>query len=1487
MTALANQALPMLMLPVRLETVYAQGNPPKIRIRIYPDACHLDSHDPRLSPEEVSAGKLFWRHWGKAKAKPAQLSEWRRFAQTRPPRRALFIARMTRQGRARAKRKDGETTLTQVSMLPAKWIVRGYSSGNMLFEAESQPVQAPLYASPDPAHFAGADIRPDSPIGWMVNFERAVEVGMAIEASLGIHQRGGFDRFVVYGVPRVRRQDTALANHLAAKRWTDGAGFAPQGMPTNNTEGAESAWTREPTDLDLLFAQEFPQLVPDIDRLSPVPGAITASARGGAQNTNAAVLGKALGLADIDELKKYDFAMAGEGRLQSLMNRLVWPVTGGSYLSELLRGQQGDFFSAADWRWIRTMFTNEMRGGASLPALRFGATPYGIALTTTNLEESTQYSKERRLAAFLKQLKPLWMDAGAGVEKVTDGAAQADPGAALAALLARVPDPASFALRRLHDREFGLTFIYDLLRLGYYELAPDVERVDQYIRIRLDANEGIPDAFDFVSQQRGSFDNPYFTLNQLDLRYPPGTAVDPTGLVQLSNGQFLRRNRPNHDDIVNLNNLLRSSIQLFSPTQISNTARDLFKSIAEVRILIERVREHLNEHDARNSAFATPGIPAGLFRGPMGSGHVDPVIAYGLYEENSVNWPLRHLLTIEQVAAPESYLTYLAALARYRLGEAPEPSPVFAPQEDRPLAFHLLEHAIALTVEHIAANQAAGGNGGAARGDLTGMAQALDILATLEPQAMERLLRQSLGLSGLRLDAWATGLLNRHLRRQRTAKPTGLKVGAFGVVEDLPAYHDDEAHAFSESFVHTPSLTHAKTAAVLRAGWQARGSDPGARSPLAVDLSSARMKRALWLFGAVAQGADLGDLLGSQIERDLTDSGFAHLIDPLRHAVLKLTSSEPDPATPIVDGLDAIALYDNGTGLADLQTALEYRDGTAPSEPDKIGPPLAVAASTLDAMADATLADATFALVQGQPATAGAALSAIADASAPLPKLDVLKTPALGPVISNTVALFARSDTGDGWPASTSLRAALNPAGERLARRLLGPAQLIILTAEIKDHRQELTLNVLLDESGASLGALDLLSMAEAGTSQTPLAAFFQRITADLVGEEAAIATPETAETIARFVTWRNVLFGARPLQPRDWQAAVPDLEDDVPDVVTKYARQQASAALQRLAEIVAGFKQLIQDLRSTLPAPAEGDPHRIEPGLPAPPLLAALRAVAPFNHWRLREIPTGVSSKELQRQAWRVLDALRKQQADLPDLESARANLDTAAKVIAAAAKCLFGPGPGWTPLLPPAAQRALAKASVTGRTQLAASTLSPFGWLSDIGKISPALRRLGDAIIAETLHDRAGFGYALAQSGPAKEPWCATAAPDDGRGRSGLLMLTDGPHTIAATGGYAALVVDTCVERIPVAERDTALAVELESPNAEPPQVMALALNPTATRWTPDHAFAAILELLDWSLCRPVDPVDLPDFDQHLPAAFTRETLRDTAERYADDEL
>src|SRR5436190_21068857 len=74
---------PLALFPVRLETrFFAQPDgSSELRVRVYPDKVHLDSHEPELTPDERDWGRHTWELvWRAGNDAQGQATAWRQLA---------------------------------------------------------------------------------------------------------------------------------------------------------------------------------------------------------------------------------------------------------------------------------------------------------------------------------------------------------------------------------------------------------------------------------------------------------------------------------------------------------------------------------------------------------------------------------------------------------------------------------------------------------------------------------------------------------------------------------------------------------------------------------------------------------------------------------------------------------------------------------------------------------------------------------------------------------------------------------------------------------------------------------------------------------------------------------------------------------------------------------------------------------------------------------------------------------------------------------------------------------------------------------------------------------------------------------------------------------------------------------------------------------------------------------------------------------------
>src|SRR5262245_45561197 len=89
--------LPLVLFPVRLETRFftLASGVTELRVRIFPDKIHLDTHEHELTADEQTWGQHYWQQdWNAGNDTRARTDAWRQLADRFGARRAAWIARV-------------------------------------------------------------------------------------------------------------------------------------------------------------------------------------------------------------------------------------------------------------------------------------------------------------------------------------------------------------------------------------------------------------------------------------------------------------------------------------------------------------------------------------------------------------------------------------------------------------------------------------------------------------------------------------------------------------------------------------------------------------------------------------------------------------------------------------------------------------------------------------------------------------------------------------------------------------------------------------------------------------------------------------------------------------------------------------------------------------------------------------------------------------------------------------------------------------------------------------------------------------------------------------------------------------------------------------------------------------------------------------------------------------------------------------------------
>ncbi|MDR8391885.1 hypothetical protein NC796_12070 [Aliifodinibius sp. S!AR15-10] len=374
------------------------------------------------------------------------------------------------------------------------------------------------------------------------------------------------------------------------------------------------------------------------------------------------------------------------------------------------------------------------------------------------------------------------------------------------------------------------------------------------------------------------------------------------------------------------------------------------------------------------------------------------------------------------------------------------------------------------------------------------MRSALNLLADLPTARLHQLLSDHIDLCSYRLDAWQTGLFYRRLKQSRSEKPSGVYLGAYGWVENLSKQPKLKAtvpkslspedgkpvfeSAANAGFVHTPSLNHATAAGVLHAGYVHHASRTSPNS-FAVNLSSERVRRALFVYEGIQNNQLIEALLGYQFERALHDITSKkpdqnlnrYILDfrekyPIENNAIPqqgLSAQETVPAHSVVNGLKLVDAKPSDfnsvvTNSADRDLILKERDRLA---------------DTLDALADLLTSETAFQMVQGKTERTAAVLNSMKDADLP-PELEVNKTPrSTHLTYTNRVSIHFDSDANiaenSGWAQDPTPRSGMEPGLNHWLAQLIGDPKKIMCNASLVDEEGNET-----DKREIALAAIDL-----------------------------------------------------------------------------------------------------------------------------------------------------------------------------------------------------------------------------------------------------------------------------------------------------------------------------------------------------------------------------------------------------------------------------
>jgi hypothetical protein len=365
LSGLVETTHPLLLLPVRLETRFMparNGSGAELRVRIYPDDVHIDSHEPGLTEEEERWGTHFWQEAGDSDSDHSRRKQaWQQIVDRFGSPRAAWIARVLDPAApgAMLRRSEAWTRASHTQVLADRWVAIAYREDRPVALVWGKPIPDTIVTGPSPSETDSGIDDPELPaiddeMRWMIDFATAEAKGMALRIPLTEEQaRFGFESLAVLGIKAsIDAAATAgrLTDLLDAHHYTNGLAVAAQNAATNNTAEASSADGASESD----GAGSY-----DIERGNPLV----------APGSDGAVAAQALGVAAV-VFAHLRHADGTEQHDAGAMNTALW----GRLDSPLTR----QLLAAVNPEFLRQHVIDFVRARGPLPALRVGSQPYGV-----------------------------------------------------------------------------------------------------------------------------------------------------------------------------------------------------------------------------------------------------------------------------------------------------------------------------------------------------------------------------------------------------------------------------------------------------------------------------------------------------------------------------------------------------------------------------------------------------------------------------------------------------------------------------------------------------------------------------------------------------------------------------------------------------------------------------------------------------------------------------------------------------------------------------------------------------------------------------------------------------------------------------------------------------------------------------------------------------------------------------------------------------
>jgi hypothetical protein len=1437
---------PLALFPVRLETRFfqQQDGSRELRVRVYPDKIHLDSHETDLTPTEEEWGRHFWTQvWQAGDNTDAHANAWSQLADRFGAPRAAWIARMLRpinmadrtstpQPAPQFPRvevvSDGEDAAwrraPQAMVLPDRWVAVVSSQGAPLQVVTGADITHPLAVGPDPrakkVNVPDDEVAVDPGMRWMVDFEAAELAGMALRVPVSQLPATGVD-LLVFGIAASVPPDEMserLGRLLDAHHYTDGLEFLRVGTPSNNTAEQRSDYGAEDVGHRRSFAIDGSIAVASLD-----------------DDSNGRRLGKALGLANEavpPVLGRVGGAAESQERDARSMNVALWQATWGYYLTNLIGFDGNTGLTLAAMAWAREHFVTHVRSAGPYAAIRCGRQPYGI-LPVTSLDlwqprpgEEEASANDTWLKTFLIRVRDNNWRVRLPIEAARIGRRQnpPDPDADLADVMRTDGVSSRYYARTLMGRHYFQhlrAFVGEDLVASEYIAASDA------------LTNGMVQRLGFSGRRPRLAGGAYADM--------PFRILAP--LVQTGE---VSRSRPLEPNYI---------AALLTEPRIDGIVA---AARAPGTSLLHALLRHAMLREYADAAAAIAGSGVGTSVTALLKEHELVDMLTGAPPTDT--WKRQLDAVVPEVTGTRKIREYLESLTVF----------------DTPSV--------------------------AALGEFR---QSLAHLRGRDSEALQYLMQGTLDLATHRLDAWMTSFASKRLATMRAVQPRGVYVGGYAWIESLrPASAPPSVapppgeegpltvQPDDSGFIHAPSMAHASTAALLRNAHLGSSGVPQPSGPFAIDLSSRRVREAKWLLDGVRQGQPLAALLGYRFERRLHDAQQDRFIYPLRE-LAPLAAGRLEPLTQPLEQVaannvvDGLKLYKKWVDNAGQVTSRLQSAGATGDDLTRISRELDALGESIDAVSDALTAEAAYHIVRGNVSRTATTLNAIATGDAPAPELEVARTPRSGVALTHRLlVLFGGTAT-----SGNSVRAAADPILNLWAARLIGDPRNVRCTIERLDevtNEVAETHRFMLSEAGLGLLQIDVVygvpAQVRAGEASEieQLVLYHARHRTGGFAANARLRIQHARPVdLGRFeLTLMEMLEQARALRRLLATARAAEPEDLTPPERSTTGTIDLAQLETRTTRAEGHLLSAHRNLELLVVQGAAADVESLRTALlrlwgfglsPAVPVVAA--GVDARARTALLMQATALlkeSKARLDRRAALIV---------IPPAADVRARRDQ----LLARMRAVFGDSFVAMPLFSCENAAELAGALAGSTLLQRGDPLASHNWFTRSARVRDGVARMAAALRgAEVLNTGERLDLRVAQLPfDSADRWAALPAEPRTTVPAGKISLViQAAATLDITQPIYGLLVDEWVDMVPSATETTAITFQFNPPDACAPQSVLLAVPPVPhAPWTAATLHRVLTETLFMAKLRALDPEAVGEMAHFFPALFYAFNANDDA--------